>query len=319
VFSLDMQGGVIRQVTDLRSGPEPVDSARATGQRGRLEQQQRELFEAIRDRVRLDSIQKGERLEREGRGLKAYYTMRGEEIASLSVSPAGTGLLISTRIPVQGNRVTDVPRYVTESGFTEDIRSRTKAGDAEGKGRVGFVSLSAGTIQWLKPFPSDTANGFVQLLGWNDAGTRAAFYAITGDSKVRLLQSIDASTGRIITLETLRDSAWVSGPCGGCGGWYDAGRRFWYVSEADGFAHVYTVAADGTDRRQLTRGKWEVRGAELSPNGKSFYLHTSEVSPFEVQLYRMSVAGGARERITTRSGGHAAVVSPNGDTSLVCR
>ncbi|MDQ3081126.1 MAG: S9 family peptidase [Gemmatimonadota bacterium] len=313
VFSLDLNGGLVRQLSDLRSGPEPVDSARATGQRGLLEQQQRELFEAIRDRVRADSIQKAERIEREGRGLKPYYTMKGEEIASLSVAPSGSGLLITTRTLPQGNRITGVPRYVTESGFTEDIRTRTKVGDTEARGRIGFLSIPSGAIQWLKPFPTDTANGFVQVLGWNDAGTRAAFYAYTGDSKVRLLQSIDVATGRITTLETLRDTAWVSGPCSGCGGWYDGGRRFWYVSEADGYAHIYTVAADGTDRRQLTRGKWEVRNVELAPDGKSFYLHTSEVSPFEVQLYRMAVGGGARERITTKSGGHNAVVSPNGE------
>jgi hypothetical protein len=60
-YSIDVTTGFVRQLTDLRAGPEPVDSARATGQRGRLEQQQRDMFEAIRDRVRADSIAKAER------------------------------------------------------------------------------------------------------------------------------------------------------------------------------------------------------------------------------------------------------------------
>lgn len=313
VYSVLLNGGLVTQLTDFRNGPEPVDSARAVGQRGRLEAQQRELFEAIRDRVRADSVQKAERNEREGRGLKPYYTQRGEEIGSLAVSPSGNGLIVVTRIPPQGNRATDVPRFVTESGFTEDIRSRTKVGDTEGKGRVGYLSLPSGRIQWIKPFPTDTAAGFTQTLGWNEMGTRAAFYAYSSDNKVRVLQAVDAGTGKVTTLETLRDSAWVGGPCGQCGGWYEGGRRFWYVSEADGFAHLYTVSADGSDRQQLTRGKWEVRNVELSRDGRSFYLHTSEVSPFEVQMYRMAATGGTRERITTRSGGHSAVVSPNGE------
>ena len=50
VFSIDLNTGLLRQHTDLRQGPEPVDSAKSTGQRGRIEQQQRDLFEFIRAR-----------------------------------------------------------------------------------------------------------------------------------------------------------------------------------------------------------------------------------------------------------------------------
>ena len=81
----------------------------------------------------------------------------------------------------------------------------------------------------------------------------------------------------------------VDGPCSECGGWYDGGKRFWYVSEADGFAHLYTVAADGSDRRQLTSGKWEVLDVDLSPDEKWFYLHTSEPSRFEQFITLMAL------------------------------
>ena len=59
VFSVDLNGGLVRQLTDLRSGPEPVDSAKATGQRGRLEQQQR-------DSVRGDTRQSSRRQHSKG-------------------------------------------------------------------------------------------------------------------------------------------------------------------------------------------------------------------------------------------------------------
>src|SRR6266542_2515846 len=80
VYSIDLNGGLIQQLTDIRQGPEPTDSAKATGQRGRLEQQQRDLFEVIRDRIRADSIRKAEQREVESRGLKTYYTQRGENV-----------------------------------------------------------------------------------------------------------------------------------------------------------------------------------------------------------------------------------------------
>jgi dipeptidyl aminopeptidase/acylaminoacyl peptidase len=315
VYSIDLNGGLIQQLTDLRQGPEPTDSAKATGQRGRLEQQQRDLFQVIRDRIRADSIRKAQEQEQEvaGRSLKIYYTQAGENIGSLSVAPTGKALLMTTRIPPKGARSADLIQFVTQSGYPEVVRGRTDVGDIQFRGRLGFLSLPSGTIKWLNPFPTDTANGFVQVLGWSADGSRAAFYSYTGDNKVRLLQSIDAATGKVTTLETLRDTAWVGGPCASCGGWYDNGKRLWYVSEATGFAHLYTIAADGSDRRQLTQGNWEVRNADLSPDEKSFYLLTNEISPAEEQLYRMSVNGGARERLTTKSGGHNGTVSPNGE------
>ncbi len=312
VYSVDLNDGLVEQLTDLRQGPEPQDSAKATGQRGRLEQQQRDLFEVIRDRVRADSLRKAAQRDSASRALKTYYTQRGENVGNVSVDPTGKALLITTRIAPTGARTADLIQFVTESGYPEVIRGRGNVGDVQFRGRLGFLTLPSGTIKWLNPFPTDTANGFVQVLGWSADGSKAAFYSYTGDSKVRLLQSIDAATGKVTTLEALRDTAWVGGPCSFCGGWYDNGRRLWYVSEATGFAHLYTIAADGSDRKQLTQGNWEVRNVDLSPDEKTFYLLTNEISPAEEQLYRMSVNGGLRERLTTKSGGHSGEVSPDG-------
>ena len=71
------------------------------------------------------------------------------------------------------------------------------------------------------------------------------------------------------------------------------------------------MAADGGDKKQLTKGQWEVNAVALSRDGKSFYLTTSEQSPFEQHLYRMPVDGGAREKLTARVGGHTGVLSPD--------
>ena len=312
VYSIDLASGLLRQHTDLRQGPAPEDSAKATGQRGRLEQQQRDLFEVVRDQLRADSIARAERNERQSRALKTYYTQRGEELNEIAPSPTADAIIITTRIPAQGARSNDIPRYVTPSGYVEQIKGRENVGDVQDRSRIGLINLTTGTLTWLKPYPVDTASGFAFSLGWSDDGKRVAFYGYTADSKVRVLQIIDA-TGKLTTLETLRDTAWIGGPCSfSCAGWYDKGRRFFYVSEASGYAHLYTVAADGTDRRQLTSGKWEVLDVDLSPDEKSFYLRTNEQSPFEEQFYRMSLNGGAREKITSKSGRHIVTVSPNG-------
>ncbi|HEY1952599.1 MAG TPA: prolyl oligopeptidase family serine peptidase [Gemmatimonadaceae bacterium] len=312
IFSIDLASGFLRQLTDIRQGPAPADSAAAQGQRGRLEQQQRDLFDAIRDRLRADSLSRAERVLRDSLALKPIYLQSGEQISDFSVSPSGNSLLVTTRSPASGNRTTDIPQFVTRSGYTEELRVRNKVGDAEQRGRIALITLPTATISWLKPFPADTTTGAFQILGWNDAGNRVAFYANSGDNKFRYLEVVDPAA-KITTLETAHDTAWVGGPCEDCGGWYGAGPgHVWYVSEADGFSHLYTVSPDGTNRRQLTSGRWEVRDVSVSPDDRWFYLHTSLISPFEQQLYRMPTAGGPMEKITSGAGRHAGVVSPDG-------
>jgi dipeptidyl aminopeptidase/acylaminoacyl peptidase len=311
VFALALDGGLVRQLTDIRTGPEPKEPAKAEGQRAELEARQRELFGVIRDRVREDSIARAEREAREKARVKTLYLQKGERIGTLAMSPNGRALLITTFVPNERALATRIPNYVTESGYTEEINGRTKVGDFQSSGRVALMSLPSGEVHFLKTAADTTQPpSYVSVLGWSDDGARALLFTVARDFKDRWIHTV-TSDGSLELLDTLHDSAWVAGPCFGCGGWYDGGRRFWFVSEADGYAHLYTMAADGSDRRQLTRGRWEVSDVELSRDGRSFYLTTSEKSPFEQHLYRMAVTGGAREQITTKPGGDDAVLSPD--------
>jgi dipeptidyl aminopeptidase/acylaminoacyl peptidase len=313
VFSLDLDGGLQRQLTDVRTGDAPRTPPPPAGQRSALERQQMELLEVVRDEVRSDSLQRAERLRRDSARVAPLYLGTRERLSDLNVSPAGTALLLTTNTPPAQARQAIVPNYVTRSGYTEDLTVRTKVGDAQGDGRLAIMRLPAGTVQWLKVIPGDSAQGTSQLrvLGWNSTGDAALVMAVTADYKTRYLHQVNAD-GSMLTLDVLTDTAWVAGPCFGCGGWTADGSQAWFVSERDGFAHVYTVPRGGGTARQLTSGRWEVLEAELSDDGREFLLHTNEGSPFEQHFYRMPVSGGARTRVTSGVGGHTVVPSPDG-------
>jgi dipeptidyl aminopeptidase/acylaminoacyl peptidase len=312
VMALFLDGPTMRQLTDIRPGPGPVDSTSRAPQRVALQAQQQTLFESVRDRLRQDSIAKAEREARER--IKTLFLRRNERVTGLSVSPAGNALVLTTTIQLEGAQQATIPNWVTASGYTEEMRVRTKVGDVQGGGRLAFMSLPRGEIRWLAPIPGDsTATASITaVLGWNDAGTRALLFAERSDFKERYLHQLDGRDGSLRPIDVLRDSAWVGGPCYPCGGFLPGGDRIWFASEASGYAHLYTMNADGSDRRQLTSGNWEVLDARISDDRRFFELHTSEVSPFERHFYRMPVGGGPLERITAAVGGHSVVVSPDG-------
>ncbi|MHB1225639.1 MAG: DPP IV N-terminal domain-containing protein, partial [Gemmatimonadaceae bacterium] len=313
LFALGLDDGLLRQLTDVRQGDAPAAERAATGQRGFLEREQLALLEAVRDEARRDSIEKADRARRDSARVAPLQLGRTERLGNVAVSPTGQALLITTSIPNTGALRTDVPQYVTASGYTEDLTVRTKVGDAQDSGRVAFIQLPSGRVTWLRMLPDDStsAPSFARLIGWNERGDAALVSAVTPDFKTRYLYQVNAD-GSMKTLDVLTDSAWVAGPCFGCAGWVDGGATAWFVSEADGYAHIYTVPRGGGERRQLTSGRWEVLGAEVSEDGRYFLLTTNEGSPFEQHFSRMPVSGGARTKLTGAVGGHDVVVSPDG-------
>ena len=312
-FVMDVAGGMVRQLTDVRSGPAPRDSQPATGMRGALERQQLELLEVIRDRKRADSIQRAERTAASARGLPTTYLGVGERLTQLSVSPDLQTAVVLTASTAPGQaRVALVPNYVTSSGFTEDIPARTKVGDVNTRFRAYRLDLKTGKLAALHVIGGDSSRvaSQVRFMGWSDDGSAGLLTAGTPDFKWRYLTSVGAS-GNVQVVDALRDTAWVGGPCGGCMGWLPDGR-VWFASEASGYAQLYAAKRDGSARVALTQGNWEVTSAEVSADRKWFWLHTSEESPFVTHFYRMSINGGTREKLTREHGGHQVTVSPDG-------
>lgn len=313
-YALDVATGFVQQLTDVRTGPEPRDGRRPSSRQAEaLRRQQIELFESVRDALWRDSLQRAERARRDSLRIRPLYLKQGERLAQVSVSPNGEALLLIASSAPQGSKQTMVPNFVTESGYTEPLNVRTKVGDAQAESRVALLDLTSGDATWLNVVPDDSTRtaGLTRFAGWSPDGETALLFVTTSDFKTRFIHAV-STDGSLRTLDTLTDTAWVAGPCFGCLGWTRDGSRVWFVSEADGYAHLYSVSRDGGDRRQLTSGQWEVQAVELSEDGREFLLHTSEVSPFERHYYRMPVSGGPRTRITTQPGGHSAVVSPDG-------
>jgi dipeptidyl aminopeptidase/acylaminoacyl peptidase len=161
----------------------------------------------------------------------------------------------------------------------------------------------------------------VQLfqLQWSEDGARAALLARAADNKDRWILSLDPSTGRTRVLARVHDDAWVGGPGAFTLGWLPDNRRVFFVSERDGWAHLYTASADGGEPSQLTTGRFEVSDVRLSSDKTKFYFTSSEGSLFERHLYAMPTDGGARTRLTTMPGNNQADISPDERTLAVVR
>jgi dipeptidyl aminopeptidase/acylaminoacyl peptidase len=344
-YSIELNTGLERQLTDIRTadaagaaaapaggrggggrggavgGAPPVTGRGGGGaqggrggdtQRGALERDQRQLFEVIRDNARADSIRRADAAARAAAPIKTVTLAAGERLGQISISPAGNAVVFTTTTAAADARAGIVPNYVTASGFTEDIPNRTKVGDAQNASRIGFQSLPKGDVKWLRTIDTDSLIANSSVVAWNDAGTQALVVGSSRNFKSRQLSTLDAATGALKALETLTDTAWVGGPCGfGCAGYYDGGKRVYWVSEASGYAQLWSAAADASDRKALTNGPFEIYDVALSNDKQNFLFHSSEVSPFDRDLWSLKIATGVRTKLTPQTGGHQAVLSPD--------
>ena len=98
----------------------------------------------------------------------------------------------------------------------------------------------------------------------------------------------------------------------GRAGFLQDGETAWFGSERSGWMHLYTVPAAGGDVTPVTSGEWEVLGADLSPDGKTWYLTANKENFAEVHFYTVPARGGAITRVTEPLGRQDATVSPDG-------
>src|SRR5262249_9715948 len=97
----------------------------------------------------------------------------------------------------------------------------------------------------------------------SEDGALAVAHGRSGNNKDRWLVAVDPESGKTRVLDLLHDDAWVRelggfGPNDPSFGWMPDQKRIWFLSERDGWMHLYTLDAS-TERpsaTQLTRGKW---------------------------------------------------------------
>jgi dipeptidyl aminopeptidase/acylaminoacyl peptidase len=313
LYRLTLADGTLEQLTRITAGPAPKEAPAAEGQRKFLEDQQLELFEHVR-RLKAEEDSAKARRERAQAGEhKPVYLDRNERLRGVEPTRDGRYALVSTFTAAQDEKRTIVPSWITASGYTEDIPGRNKVGDKQSAGRLNTATDS---LVWLDVKPEGYATkepAAVYNSGWNDAGTRAFLFAASYDNKDRWLWSVDAATGARTLLDHLHDDAWVGGPCfGDCVGFVPGTDVVYFVSEETGYSHLYTINADGTGKKALTSGDWEVLGVTIPEDRARFLLQTNEHSPFDEGASWMDFDGANKRPLTEGTGRYAVTLSPDG-------
>ena len=322
LFVLDYKNFSLEQITDFSKGNE--SSSPNPDAHKKWLQNQIELFEVLKERkAKREERQKDRKDRQPERPLKIWI---GEKsLDDLTISP-NADFVSYKLVKYPKAKTADVPNYVTESGYTENIPTRSKVGDLEGEYEFWIYDIKSKKnylVQW------DSLTGIYDKnkkqravvphgLFWSEDGKKAAAVVRALDNKDRWIVEINPKNAQIKVLDRQHDEAWIGGPqiegwnfTAGNVGWLPDNKSFWFHSEESGFSHLYAVNTENLQKIALTKGKFEVREAWLSKDKKNWYLITSEVHAGEEHLYKMPVFGGKSEQITSMTGLNQAFLSPD--------
>jgi dipeptidyl-peptidase-4 len=187
-----------------------------------------------------------------------------------------------------------------------------KAGTTNSAVRIGVIAAGGGPTTWMQ-VPGDPREHYLARLSWVDAGTVAMHQLNRLQNRLTVFLG-DTRSGTVRPLFVDESKAWVDVPADAP--WIDGGRAFLWLSDRDGWRHVYRVPRDGGPPSLVTRFDADVLElAGVDEKGGWAYVVASPQNATQRYLFRSRLDGaGVPERVTpaAQPGSHAYVVSPTG-------
>jgi dipeptidyl-peptidase-4 len=212
----------------------------------------------------------------------------------------------------------DQVRDFTLINNTDSLYSRAipiqypKAGETNSAARVGIVSSSGGPTHWLE-MDGDPREHYIARMDWAASSDEVVLQRLNRLQNTNEVMLGNARTGKVRTVLTERDSTWVD--LTDDLAWLNQGKSFTWVSERDGWNHVYVVSRDGKAFRLVTHGAYDVLDLlGVDEKGGWLYFIASPDQPSQRYLFRARLDGkGAPERLSPRneSGTHVYDRAPN--------
>jgi dipeptidyl-peptidase-4 len=189
----------------------------------------------------------------------------------------------------------------------------TKPGQKNSAVSLNVVQLSSGATTWLH-VPGDPRNNYLPRARWT-GDSQLMLQQLNRDQNQNSVWLADANTGDTKLLFQDSDDAWVE-TCD-----YeidvDGGKRFIWISERDGWRHVFLVDSSTGEMKLVTRCEFDA--FEFLRATKEFvYFIASPEKPTDRYLYRTPLTGGEATRVTPTdcAGWNSYDISPDGTVAL---
>lgn len=120
---------------------------------------------------------------------------------------------------------------------------------------------------------------------------------------------VDANSGKTSTILTEKDNAYVDVTDNLT---FLNDNSFIWTSEKDGYNHIYHYNNDGSLKKQVTNGNWEVTNYYgYNKSNETIYYQSVENGSTKRDVYSIQLNGSSKKQLSSQSGTNSATFSPD--------
>ena len=217
-------------------------------------------------------------------------------------------------------------KYFLLLNTTDSIYSFTKpveypkVGEDPSVCKVGVVNIVNGETKWMN-VPGDSIQHYIPRMEWTP-NNEIIVQQLNRKQNESKLYALNPNTGDATLLYKENDKAWIDiksrwnddNPTGW--DYINNNKAFLWVSEKDGWRHIYSISADGKKETLLTKGNYDIISiSAIDKEHGLVYFTASPNNATQKYLYRVSLNGNGKLELVsplTEKGTHDYSISPNG-------
>jgi len=227
---------------------------------------------------------------------------------------------------VDGTKIRDYYMLnTTDSVYSQVIPVEyPKVGEPPSPVRIGVVAINNDAIKWMN-IEGDPRQHYLPRMEWagNDSLVVQQLNRKQQESK---LIYCNATTGASKVFYTESDKAWIDiksfwsddDPSGW--DWINNKKAFIWVSEKDGWRHLYKVSRDGKTEILLTKGKYDIGSIKcIDEVNNTIYFMASPDNATQLYLYKINMDGNSKAILVSPAdlkGMHEYDISPTAKFAL---
>jgi dipeptidyl-peptidase-4 len=176
---------------------------------------------------------------------------------------------------------------------------------------LGIYNVGSGKVNFLKT--GEPAEQYLSCVTWSPDEKYVYIAVLNRDQNHMKLNQYDIRTGSLVkTLFEEENDKYVE-PEDDLVFLNNSNEQFIWISERDGYRHLYLYNTQGELIRQLTSGEWVVRGfLGVGPKNKYAYFTGTKESPLNSGVYSVELKSGEITKISNKNGSNRAILNKNG-------
>ena len=174
-----------------------------------------------------------------------------------------------------------------------------KVGQPPSPVRIGVANIADDNIKWMK-VPGDPQQHYIPRMEWADNSSQVVLQQLNRKQNESKLFFCDVNTGAANNFYTEDDKAFIDiksrwnddDPTGW--DWLNNGKDFLWVSEKDGWRHIYLVNRAGKETL-VTKGDYDIDNIKCIDEKNGFvYFMASPDNATQLYLYRTKLDGSGK-------------------------